>query len=217
METNMIKKLLSVILLFVLLPTALFAKWGLIPLDQLVADTDLIVVGTLHSATENSEGVGEGYILVDKIIAKDDSTTEGQKTLDGQRLKPADNLKLTWEDNWSCASGMHRGWEGKKGIWLLIIQKDGTVTAGYPGRFRNVEDLDKILLLLSHKQTNKVQPVIISRDTSQIDPPAAHDPEDTKPIDTTPFRENSPFGALIVLILSSGLYWILYKSRFRIR
>lgn len=207
------KKLISVTGLSLLLSTTLFAKWAMIPLDELVADTDLIVIGTLHSASENSEYEGKGYIRVEQVI------TKGVNTLDGRPLVAGDNLKLTWLGNWACAMGMHLRWENQRGIWLLTIGKDGTVKAGYPGRFRQIDDFREIQALLHRKQLKKAGQVDISswdhaheRSIRPVGQVATIDAVDVSPSD-----DHSPSAAVLTALFSLGLYWALYRSRFRIR
>lgn len=206
------KNLISVAVLTLILSNSLFAKWALIPLDELVADSDLIVIGTLHSATEDSEGLGKGYIVVDYVL------TKNAHTLDGVPLKQGDNLKITWADNWACAAGMHLARENKEGIYLLEIRKDGTVTAGYPGRFRPIDGLREIENLIKRpKQSSSFDRVDVSSQTNVYIP--VDSLESANPItlvDVSPFNY-SPFNAFLAAVLSIGVYLILYKSRFRIR
>jgi hypothetical protein len=207
------RRLVSAVVLVVFLSTTTFAEWALIPLDELVADSDLIVIGTLHSATENSEYEGKGYILIDEIITKD------VETFDRRPLKPGDNLKITWLDNWACALGMHLGWENKKGVFLMKIQKDGTVAAGYPGRFRTLADLTEINQLLGRQKMKRAGRVEVSaaRIINKV-PVAPLEPNNMAVVvDVSPFDDSSLYRALFTALLSLGAYLVLYRSRFRIR
>ncbi len=208
------KKLVSAVAILVLLSTTTFAKWAIIPLDELVADSDLIVIGTLHSATENSEYEGKGYIRIDEVM------TKGVKTLNGRSLSLGDNLKITWADNWACAMGMHLGWQNQKGIYLLKIRKDGTVAAGYPGRFTTLDDLSKIRGFLHRKKVKEVGRVDIeAAKIDEIGSAASFQPRDEVIAvdDVPPLSDYSPYRALFTALLSLGLYLILYRRRFRIR
>lgn len=209
------KNVVFVSLIPLLLSTTLFATWALIPLDELVDDSDLIIIGTLHSATENSDGLGTGYILMDQVM------TTGIKTSEGRSLRPGDNLKITWADNWACAMDMHLGWANKKGIWLLKIENDGTVKAGYPGRFRDLDELTNIRNLMSKRSRVKTsKPVVLASDELFC---AFRDDGEMEPIPLTEWREydlieRDPWPLTIfVLFASIFLYWFLYRSRFRIR
>ncbi len=205
------KKLVCAAAILVFLSTATFAEWAVIPLAELVADSDLIVVGTLHPAEENSNGEGKGNILVDEII------TKGVKTLDGRLLKAGDNLKITWLDNWACASGMHLRWENKKGIFLLKIQKDGTVAAGYPGRFTTLDDLSIIRGFLHQKKTKEAGRVDVA--AAKIDEVASSSQprDEATAVDESSFNNYSPYRALFAAFLSSILYLIFYRRRLWVR
>lgn len=206
------KNVITMAVLTLILSNTLFATWALIPLDELVADSDLIVIGTLHSAAEDSEGFGKGYIVVDRVLTKD------AKTLDDVPLKQGDNLKITWADNWACAAGMHRARENKEGIYLLEVQKDGTVTAAYPGRFRSLDDLREIEELERRKQTkgsNRVDVVPEIKASVHVD--SFESKNLMKFVDVSPFNDFSPFNAFLTAVFSLGLYLVLYRSRFRIR
>jgi hypothetical protein len=182
----------------------------MIPLDELVAEADLIVVGTLYSADEDSEGIGKGYIRVEEIISGKATTIENRP------LRVGDSLKIRWADNWACAAGMHMGRQGRKGVWLLDVEKDGTVGASYPGKFDEVEQLGEIRRLL-HRVKSK-PPIAV--DVLQQEAASLISPVQTMEVvvaDVSPFPDYSLARAAITLLLSAGLYWILYRSRFRIR
>lgn len=109
----MTKYFLSIVMVVIAASNA-FGDWALIKLDELVAKSDLIVTGTLHSADEDTEGFGKGRIKVDQIISA--PRTGPTFTTTGENLKPGVNLKIKWWDGWACAAGMHMGWRGERGI-----------------------------------------------------------------------------------------------------
>lgn len=205
------KRVITSILLLFSLSASTWAKWALIPLEELVADSDLIVIGTLHSEYEDSEGLGRGYILVERII------TKGVKTLDNTPLRHGDNLKIEWADNWACASGMHLRRVGQKGIWLLKVEGDGTVRAGYPGRFLPLEDLGEIERLLKKKQITISTKVDVEIEQSRQNSVLAPEFSSEVTVDITPFDKHSAVRAILVSLFFLGLYLVLYKSRLRIR
>lgn len=197
-------------LLFMLVSVgSVTAEWALLQLDELVKDTDLVVIGTLHSASEDYEGIGQGYILIEEILPR----RAMQHTSSGEALKPGDNLRLAWADNWACAAGMHMGWQGEKGIWLLNIQSDGSVRAGYPGRFVDVADRTEIERLLRRVKPKRTVAVETQANLGNSEDVGSHEMR----VDVTPFREYHAFRAAVVLLLCGCLYWLLYKSRFSIR
>jgi hypothetical protein len=102
------------------------ASWALIPLQDLVQDTDVIVIGRLQGVsqyTRNGIDYAEGDIVIDEVV--------------WGAANPGDLLTLKWQNqsNLVCPRVEHRINEGKKGIWLLTVDPDGVVRANYPGRF----------------------------------------------------------------------------------
>jgi hypothetical protein len=104
-------------------------------------------------------------------------------------------------------------WVGEKGVWLLKIDKDGTVNAAYPGRFRQLTERNQIRRLLKSTKLNQFMAVDVrddEQDSIECD-------SNQISVDITPYENYSVLRASIVLVLSIGLYWLLYKSHFRIR
>jgi hypothetical protein len=113
------------LLLLLCLQATAHAKWDLVPLETLVQDSDLIVVGTLQDVSEHTSGgtdYGQGHILVREVIW-------------GQ-VRPGDALLLKWSNlsGIACPRIEHRRRAGEEGIWLLTAE-GGYVEADYPGRF----------------------------------------------------------------------------------
>lgn len=210
MQYSFARKTLLILAIVLIASVAMRASWADIPLDKLAQDTDLIVVGTLHSESESDEGIGEGYILIEEII-RSNSITKG-----GESLKTGENLKIRWQDNWACAGGMHMRRVGKQGIWLLKVNDDRSVDAGYPGRFLELgerADLDKILKRISRPLK---QNMVEIRDISaQNYANTSASPE--LRVSGVSEQDNWAARVLCVLFLSIAGYWFLYRSRFRIR
>lgn len=208
------KKIVCSIILLVLSSNVVFAMWAHIELDELVGEADLIVVGTLHQAEENYDGIGKGYISVDEVVSGK------ARTIDGRPLTVGDSLKIIWADNWACAAGMHMGRRGKQGVWLLDVEKDGTVSAAYPGKFESLESLTEIRKLL---RKNKKRPAAVTVDTNTAPmklPPELHaevaELTDIV-VDVSPWPDYSLERAAATILLAFGLYILLYRSRFRVR
>ena len=216
---------------FVILSFSLnsLAMWALIPTSEVVKDSDLIVIGTLELVSEYTKDnidYSEGTIVIEKVIA-------GKvKTVDEVLLKSGDKIKLKWQNSSMiiCPRVEHRGAENQKGFWLLEIEEDGTVSSDYPWRFRTLKEIDDINKAL---QTEKVRQT--SRKVKLLNEPfpdqtnhstQAFDTIQNKPSDSIKAAEvysnsskakYSPFSALLMALSAAGLYWLLYRSRFKIR
>ncbi|HKG14009.1 MAG TPA: hypothetical protein VKB12_11735 [Pyrinomonadaceae bacterium] len=124
------------LLLFLLLclPATGSAMWALVPLEELVEESDIIVVGTLRGVSEHTaDGIdfGEGRIEVREVI--------------WGRVSPGDSLTLKWQNASAiaCPRVEHRYNADEEGIWLLT--RDGeAVNANYPGRFVGTSERRKV-------------------------------------------------------------------------
>ncbi|HKA17687.1 MAG TPA: hypothetical protein VKN18_05165 [Blastocatellia bacterium] len=107
------------------------AMWAYISTEELVQDSDLIVVGTLDNVTEYSKNgidFAQGTITVEEAI--------------WGTASPGSILTLKWqnESDLVCPRVEHRHNQKKSGIWLLNVQNDGVVQANYPGRFVDLSE-----------------------------------------------------------------------------
>lgn len=117
-----------------------FATWLMVPLEELVQDSDLIVVGTLaglYQHTQNGIDYGQGTILIDEVIWG--AATAG------------DTVTLKWqnESGLICPRVEHRHNQRIRGIWLLTVEDGGVVGANNPGRFVDLGErtnVDRFLL-----------------------------------------------------------------------
>lgn len=117
----------KVLLLFLILglPAAARAEWAMVPVETLVQESDIIVVGTLRDVSEYTADwvdYGQGHIVVREVI--------------WGRVSPGDSLLLKWSNAsaLACPRVEHRGRAGWEGIWLLTPEGDA-VSANHPGRF----------------------------------------------------------------------------------
>jgi len=113
------------LLLLLGLPAAARASWAHVPLETLVQESDIVVVGTLRDVTEHTAGgtdYGQGQLVVREVVW-------------GQ-VSPGDALLLKWSNpsEIMCPRVEHRQNAGEEGIWLLTAE-GGHVEANYPGRF----------------------------------------------------------------------------------
>ena len=190
--------------------TTILGTWALVPLEKLVAESDLIIVGTLYDATENDAGIGAGYIQVDEIVFGN------VRTQSKLPLQLGDSVKIEWADNWACASGMHMGRRGKKGAWLLEVEPNGTVSAGYPGRFTTDEkQLNSIRNLVAKRKHGLNVEVSIRRDVKGLSPRYAEAKQFVVPFDESELPRAFARASL-TFFLAFGLFFILYRKRFGI-
>lgn len=125
-----------------ILPALAFAEWADIPIDKVVADSDLVLTATLTN--------------VQRVVSNDLVKCEGVlipiEILKGTQPK---QIKLTWafsvppeED-----SVDHSGLAGKTLLWLLKRRTDGTYDAHYLRRVQPLSKKDEIVKIIeSHNK-----------------------------------------------------------------
>jgi hypothetical protein len=130
--------LLAVLLMLPVAPAA--GRWASIPTDELIADSDLIVVGALEETTEYTRGdrsFGRGTIVVERVL--------------WGRAREGDRLPLRWSNasTISCPRVEHAGSAGRRIIWLLERGRGGTVRADHPGRVLPLLEQDEVTDLVA--------------------------------------------------------------------
>lgn len=165
-----------------------FADLYIMSFEDLIKDSDIIVVGTLQSVSED-KNKGEGEILIEEVLSSNARTNK-----DAQ-LKSGNKLQLKWSEDFACVVGIHKRNENKKGIWFLNVADDGTVTSGHPQRFQSIDELSEIKNVL--KKENFFE-------------------TDNKVVNLAEKR-NSLINTLLVILFSILFYYFLYRSRFKIK
>jgi hypothetical protein len=129
-----------------------FTQW--IPLNRLVKESDLIVMGTLHSVsryTNDDTDYSEGLIVIEEVVSGNVKTTEDSP------LKLADKIKLTWQNPSTKIHGRIEpgGSENNEVIWILRVKSDGTVTADnlFSIRAATTNQLEEIRKILRKQKT----------------------------------------------------------------
>ncbi|KAF0248798.1 MAG: hypothetical protein FD167_1802 [bacterium] len=137
------KYIFSTLVIMLLTVTLGLARWAFIPLEQLVQESDLIVIGALTDVKEHTENEiehGRGVITVDKVL--------------WGNVKAGEKLNLTWENAVGivCPRIDHKDNQQKKAIWLLTVEKNNGVKADYPGRFVELTQKEEILKLIKQNK-----------------------------------------------------------------
>jgi hypothetical protein len=127
------KRVVLILSFLVVCSTPLSAMWGYVSIEELVQNSDLIVVGTLDNVSEYSQNgidYGEGTITVDEVI--------------WGAAGPGDLLTLKWQNasNLVCPRVEHRDNQKRTAIWLLI-HEDAVVYATY-GRVVDLAERSKV-------------------------------------------------------------------------
>lgn len=121
-------------------PPKVSAMWNSIPLDDVVRDSDVIVVGTLSDVGESSWAgwdFGNGTITVNDVLWGD--------------AHVGDRLRLRWDNpsDLACPRVEHAPIAGVRCIWLLTRSRDGSVRADHPCRSISTESRAAVLRSLA--------------------------------------------------------------------
>ncbi len=127
-------------------PRPVLGNWFFIPLREVMAESDLIVVGTLRGVREWSwlgTDAGRGTIEVTEVL--------------WGSARRGDHLELRWENHGGleCARVEHRWNANKPRVWLLTRGPRGTVRADYQGRAMSPAQKPAVVRILT------MQPVIL--------------------------------------------------------
>lgn len=209
------KYLLAAFVLIFAFASVSFAKLMYIPLEEAVKNSDLIVVGTLKNISERKEEhvtFGTGEIFVERFIAGN------VKTVNGFALTSGDRLRLDYVEHFVCVMGSHRRIENEKGVYLLTLNDDGSIKSK---DFRPLEALAEIEKLLKKDAKNKGFAKRIKVEADQL--PAYENPNgQIEQVNICTYSvigalDYRPIATLLVVLGSVALYYVLYRSRFRIR
>lgn len=192
-------------------------------MDELVQESDLIVIGTLQAVSQHSKNgidYGEGFILIEKIVSGN------VKTNDGFPLKETDKIHLKWQNSSmiACPRIEHKGNENQKKVWLLTVEPDKTVRADYPGRAVSLDDLAEVKKQLKKQKVSNRTARTVSVQSEESSLVQAQTVEETADdfkcmysLKENKTKEYSLFQAFLVVLAAIPLYCFLYRSRFKIR
>ena len=200
-----------------------FTQW--VPLNQLIKESDLIVRGTLRSVsnyTKDGIDYSEGTIVIEEFISGNVKTTEDSSP------KLGDRIKLTWQNSSTKIHGRIElsGSENNEVIWILRVKNDGTVTAdrfvsiraATTNQLREIREILRKEETLKNLQRVRLFDEIYSSITNPNKQTQNSDTNQNHVIEVySKSSQDSSLAALITILFSSSLYWMLYKSRFKIR
>lgn len=196
-----------------------FAKLVFIPLDELIKDNDLVIVGTLTEISQSStDGVirGTGEIVIEKVVAGNVKTTEGIA------LKSGDRLQLNYKEGFACVYGSHKRIENEKGVFLLTVNEQEEI------QDENFLPLNRLLeikkLLRKGIKPNEIAKRIKIQNKQIIETSLIESPENQNT--ETNFCamksrwsdaiEHHPMQAFWIVLAAMLLYRVLYRKRFKV-
>ncbi len=214
------KKILIISFFVLISSTFVFGKFLILPIEERVKENNLIVIGKLQDVSETEtdmERISKGTLVVEKIIY-------GRfKNSNGQKLKLGDKVQIEWTNSKiiACKFGFT---ENKSEIWFLNVNDEGRIESLSPSTTASLDDLTKVKKYLKKlKKENKIAKSIIIQDDFenriQPKPPVQTSTKTVRYVYLVSDKPKtySPFSAFLVILISISLYYLLYRSRFKIR
>lgn len=192
---------------------------------QLMEKSDLVVKGTLSSVSrysKNSIDYSQGEIYIDEFI------WGNVKTIEGLTLKHGDKLKLTWQNPSTKIDGRIElgGSENNEVIWILTVKDDGSVTSNYfwcnwastESQLKNIRNTAKKIKLPKDVKIIK----LIKEESSFVvnqgqEENFQEQDQEYLSKQETQYSNYSYLAGFMAILISISFYWILYRSRFKIR
>jgi hypothetical protein len=216
-ELIMKKSILSCLFLLVF-STVVFGDLAYFTVEKRVQDNNLIIIGTLKNVVETETQefeISNGTLEIEKVLYGNYSTASNQK------LKSGDKLPIEWRNSkmFACKFGFS---ENESGIWFLNVDNIGEIEQLHNNSSSSLDELSEVKKHLKKKGIDKVSKKIQLQNDVQETNQSELIVQDysVKCLYSTKQMEsngNSPFSAFLVILASITLYYILYRSRFKIR
>jgi hypothetical protein len=201
------------------LSTFAYAEFAILRISELVTKNNLIIIGHLRdvSETETDElRISKGTLTIEKIV-------DGKFTKpNGQSLKIGDEVSVEWINSKliACQFGFS---ENNKGIWFLNVGEKGDVEPLTPSTLASTGDLAEVEKYLRKKKKDSV--VKILNTTGDGEQVSSLNSAEKEPADAVRClysikpkqKQYFPFAASLAFLASVALYYLLYRSRFKIR
>lgn len=199
------KRVFSAFLCTLLLSTFVFGKFLILSVEERVKLNNLIVIGSLRNISETETlktRFSTGTLVIEEVIYGNFINSTGQKLISGNKVQ------VGWQNSksFACQFGFS---ENEKEIWFLKVDEEGNINSLSPSTTASLAELAEVnkYLKMQERADNAVKTIKLQSETAFY--PSFNE--------TLTQKEFSPFWALLVILTSIALYWVLYRSRFKIR
>ena len=214
------KKVFVICFITLILSAVTFGNFLYLSIKERIESNNLIVIGELENVTETETRefrISKGTIVIDKIIYGRFVNSFQQK------LKPGDKVKVEWRNSKMIACQFSFS-ENEKEIWFLKVEDKGKIVNLSPNTSSSLSELAEVKKHLKNKEgkdTNakniKTQKDFVKTDSSSLSKISNENVTKQVLIPKTKNEGDSSFFALLVALASIYLYFVLYRSRFKIR
>lgn len=215
------KKIFFAFLCVFVFSTFVFGKFLTLTIEERVKENNLIVIGSLISVTETETAetrLSKGTLVIEKVIYGNFTNSTGQS------LKSGDKVQVEWQNSKriACQFGFS---ENETEIWFLKVDDEGNIGYLSPSTTASLFELSEVKKYLKkQKREDVVVKTVKSQKDFRVIPQADSVKDNNSEVVFNPLynqaskqKEYSSFSALLVIFISIALYWILYRSRFKIR
>lgn len=212
------KKSAFVCLIIFLLSTFGYAAFYILKIEERVKTNNLIIIGKLVNVSETEteiHRISKGTLVIEKIIAGNFVNSAGQK------LKSGDEVRVEWQNSKTFACQFDFA-KNKEQIWFLNVDSEGNIESLSPSTSATMEELaevEKYLNLMRPEKTAKTIKLLTDLKQNNLNelPVVTTSEKEFSFYSSQPKSEYYPFSALLVILTSLSLYYLLYRSRFKIR
>ena len=197
------------------------AAFLFLPIEERVRESNLIVIGTLHDVSKSETDdfrISKGTLVIEQIIFGKFQNSNGQS------LKPGEKVRVEWANSktFACQFGFP---ENKKEIWFLTVDDKGEIKSLSPSTTAALSELAEVKKHLRKKEKNNAVKLLNTIIGEREKAAQLNSSEETSQKETiryslsakTEQKEYSLLSAFFVALTSVALYFLLYRSRFRIR
>lgn len=213
------KKLAVACFVILMLSAFGYAEFAILKIEGRVKNSNLIVIGRLLNTSETeteTQKLSKGTLLIEKTISGNFVFSNGQ------RLKSGDKIKVEWQNSkmFACQFGFA---EDTEEIWFLKVNDEGNIESLSPSTTAALDELPEVKKYLKkQKRSNEaVKTIRISDDSQQIslaEIPTGNDSKISFGIYSLERKPNyRPILVFLIILGSISLYYLLYRSRFKIR
>lgn len=213
------KNKLFVCLIILIFSTFVYGEFAILQIKERVKQSNLIVVGTLQDVSETETDklrISKGTLVIEKVILG------SFKNSQGQILKLGEKVQVEWTNSkmFACQFGFS---ENEKEIWFLNVDEGGNIQPLSPSTSASLSDLTEVKENLRKKDKNNAVKILNTLNDNdkvpQLSLPKATSEETVKCLYSINAKQNqySPFSAFLVILASLSLYYLLYRSRLKIR
>ncbi len=213
------KKLAVACFVVLMLSAFGYAEFAILEIKERVKINNLIVIGRLLNTSETeteTQKLSKGTLLIDKTIYGNFVFSNGQK------LKSGDKIKVEWQNSKMIACQLGFA-EDTEEIWFLNVNDEGNIESLSPSTTAALDELPEVKEhVKKQKRSNEAVKTIRISDHSQqnslAEIPTGNDSKISFGIYSLERKLNYQLILVFLIILSSiSLYYLLYRSRFKIR